>query len=117
VVVAMLFGLTVPWSDTLPWSVRLWSRWKVEGGRRKLEAAWADGRGCPYQVEGTCQGQARPMEVKARSGLGGGDEAEAEADEGMGASRPERVDGRAASRRSAPTSACAHAGGGQVDGA
>jgi hypothetical protein len=106
----MLFGLLVSWSDRLPWSVRLVE--PAEGGGWKVEAAWADGRrGCPYQVEKTCQGQARPMEVKARSGLGEGDEAEA--DEGMGASRPERVDGRAASRRSAPTSARAHAGGGQ----
>jgi hypothetical protein len=38
VLVAMLFGLIVPWSDTLPWSVRLVervNRWKLEAGSWK----------------------------------------------------------------------------------
>jgi hypothetical protein len=50
----------VPWSDKLPWSVGLVDLVDL------VEAGWADGRGCQYQVERTCQGRGRPMEVKAR---------------------------------------------------
>jgi hypothetical protein len=44
VLVAMLFGLIVPWSGRLPWSVRLVERVEaVEAGSWKVEGQMVEG--------------------------------------------------------------------------